>query len=48
MVKSEKIYSPQQYLEAVTGMYYVAREDDDIKFIEDRLSDFARRYDLRY
>lgn len=43
MVKSEKIYSPQQYLEAVTGLYYVAREDDDIKFIEDRLSDFARR-----
>lgn len=43
MVKSEKIYSPQQYLEAVTGNYYVAREDDDIKFIEDRLNYFARQ-----
>ena len=38
MVKSEQVYSPQGYLEAVTGKYYVAREDDDIKFIEDRLA----------
>ena len=37
MVKSERIYSPRQYLEAVTGKYYIAREDDDIKFIEDGL-----------
>jgi hypothetical protein len=37
MVKSEKIYSPQQYLEAVTNKYYIAMGDDDIRFIEDRL-----------
>lgn len=37
MVKSEKIYSPQIYVEAVTGLYYPSRGDDDIGFIEDRL-----------
>ena len=37
MVKSEKIYSPQQYLEAVTGKCYIIREDDDVKFIDDCL-----------
>lgn len=37
MVKSEKIYSPQQYLEAITDKCYITREDDDIKFIEDVL-----------
>ena len=33
MVKSERIYSPQQYLEAVTDKYYVIRGEDDISFI---------------
>ena len=37
MVKSEQIYSPQTFVEAVTGLYYVSRGDDDIGFIEDRL-----------
>ena len=37
MVKSDKIYSPQQYLEAITDKCYITREDDDIKFIEDVL-----------
>ena len=35
MVKSEKIYSPQRYLEAVTGRYYIIQGEDDIDFIED-------------
>ena len=39
MVKSEKIYSPQQYLEAVTGMYCVTKGDNDIQFIQDILEE---------
>lgn len=38
MVKSEKIYSPQIYVEAVTGLYYVFRGKDNITFIEDKLA----------
>lgn len=34
MVKSEKIYSPQDYLDAVTGNYYCIDGDDDIEFIQ--------------
>jgi hypothetical protein len=34
MVKSEKIYSPQQYLEAVTGLCYAIGGEDDIGFIQ--------------
>lgn len=34
MVKSEKIYSPQDYLDAVTGNYYCINGDDDIAFIQ--------------
>ena len=34
MVKSEKIYSPQSYLEAVTGLCYVIGGKDDIGFIQ--------------
>ena len=34
MVKSEKIYSPQNYLEAVTGDGYIHGGDDDVAFIE--------------
>ena len=34
MVKSEQIYSPQNYLEAVTGECYIIRGDDDIDSID--------------
>ena len=34
MVKSEKIYSPQNYLEAVTGKCYIVRDDNDIETIQ--------------
>jgi hypothetical protein len=34
MVKSEQIYSPQNYLEAVTGECYIVRGDDDIESID--------------
>lgn len=37
MVKSEKIYSPQSYLEAVTGKCYVISGEDDIEFIQEKL-----------
>ena len=33
MVKSEKIYSPQNYLVAVTGDCYLIRGEDDVSFI---------------
>ena len=33
MVKSEKIYSPQSYLVAVTGNCYIIRGEDDVTFI---------------
>lgn len=35
MVKSERIYSPQQYLEAVTSNCYLIRGENDIKLIQD-------------
>lgn len=34
MVKSEKIYSPQQYLKAITDRCYVIRGENDIEFIQ--------------
>lgn len=34
MVKSEQIYSPQNYLEAVTGECYIVIGDDDIESID--------------
>lgn len=37
MVKSEKIYSPQNYLEAVTGKYYCISGENDIEFIQEIL-----------
>lgn len=37
MVKSERIYSPQEYLWAVTGKCYVISGEDDVAFIEDIL-----------
>lgn len=42
MVKSEKIFSPQEYLELVTGECYVVTGDDDIKFIDKILTKNAR------
>lgn len=38
MVKSEQIYSPQIYVEAITGLYYVFKGEDNITFIEDKLA----------
>lgn len=43
MVKSEHIYSPQNYLEAVTGLCYVIRGENDIEFIQNVL--VANGYD---
>ena len=37
MVKSERIYSPQSYLEAVTGNCYIVRGDNDIETIQEIL-----------
>lgn len=34
MVKSEQIYSPQNYLEGITGQCYIISGDDDINFIQ--------------
>ena len=34
MVKSEYIYSPQNYLEGVTGNCYIINGDNDIDFIQ--------------
>ena len=43
MVKSEKLFSPQSYLDSVTGKCYVVDGDDDIEFINDALC--ANGYD---
>lgn len=40
MVKSEKIYSPQNYIEALTGDYYLTDGDDDIEWIHDILEKY--------
>jgi hypothetical protein len=34
MVKSEQIYSPQNYLEGITGRCYIISGDNDIDFIQ--------------
>ena len=39
LVKSEKIYSPQNYLEALTDKCYIMRGENDIEFIQDRLAE---------
>jgi hypothetical protein len=39
MVKSEKIYSPQNYLEAITGNCYIINGEDDIKLIRETLDE---------
>ena len=38
MVKSTSLYSPQNYLEAVTGKCYLLSGDDDISAIEQILA----------
>ena len=40
MIKSEKIYSPQNYLMAVTGECYIIRGENDIESIEVILEDY--------
>ena len=45
MVKSEKIYSPQNYLELVTGNCYIIKGCNDIETIECVLEDLG--YNLR-
>ena len=37
MVKSEKIYSPQSYLEAATGKCYMISGENDIELIQEIL-----------
>jgi hypothetical protein len=37
MVKSERIYSPQNYLMAVTGKCYIHNGENDIEFIQELL-----------
>ena len=37
MVKSKRIYSPQNYLEAVTGKCYIVSGDYDVDFIQEIL-----------
>ena len=34
MVKSEKIYSPQNYLEAITGNCYIIGGENDVELIQ--------------
>jgi hypothetical protein len=44
MVKSEQIYSPQNYLGAVLGKCFIIRGDDDIAEIEAILEDYERSF----
>ena len=44
MVKSEQTYSPQNYLEAVTGQCYVVRGDNDIDTIETILETYGYNF----
>lgn len=37
MVKSEKLFSPNSYVESLTGKYYIINGDNDIETIEDLL-----------
>lgn len=39
MIKSEKLYSPREYLEAVTGFYYLVKGNDDVAFIQNALKE---------
>ena len=44
MVKSEKIYSPQSYLEAVLGKCFIINGDNDIDEIQAFLDDYERSF----
>lgn len=46
MVKSEKIYSPQNYLEAVTGKGYIISGEDDVELIQEILVENGYRDEL--
>ena len=46
MIKSERIFSPQSYLEAVTGKCYITTGEDDIAFIHDVLAENGYDDDL--
>ena len=49
MVKSEKIYSPQRYLELITGKCYIIDGENDVELIEKILEkecDSMRSYPL--
>ena len=48
MVKSERIYSPQNYLMAITGKCYIVNGEDDIDFIRKVLAanDYAALWDF--
>lgn len=46
MVKSEKIYSPQNYLMAVTGKCYIVGGENDVKFIQEILEENGYSEDL--
>ena len=37
MVKSERIYSPQNYLMAITGKCYIHSGENDVEFIQEIL-----------
>lgn len=41
MVKSEKLYTPQTYLELVTGEYFLIHGDNDIEEVENILCKFG-------
>mgnify|MGYP003450536296 CR=1 FL=1 len=44
MVKSEQIYSPQNYLEAVLGKCFIINGDNDIDEIQAILDDYERSF----
>lgn len=46
MIKSEKLYSAQTYLETLTGVCYSCSGDDDCEFIRKALDENGRGDDL--
>lgn len=41
MVQSERIYSPQEYVEAVTGHYFCFPKEDTVQEIQDKLDRYC-------
>ena len=39
LIKSQQIFSPQNFLELITGNYYVHSGDNDVEFVENILED---------